>query len=132
MRYPSVNRETIRLLLFLGVVMAFDIFRIAFIYGDSYKSRMAKTTLVGRRLREERQAKAWTQAEVALRAGLSQAYVSQIENGERKNPGILQISALEDALGLPRGTLNTRKGTRGSIATARNSASAQATRHVSR
>jgi transcriptional regulator with XRE-family HTH domain len=46
-----------------------------------------------------------SQAEVARRAGLSTTYLSALEGGERKNPGLPVLQRLAKVLGVPMGTL---------------------------
>lgn len=54
----------------------------------------------GRRVRELREAIGLRQHEVAVRAGVSTAYLSGVENGHR-NPTLDVIAALAQALGVP-------------------------------
>ena len=42
-----------------------------------------------------------TQGELALRAGITQSAVSQIESGARPNPNLMTLRLLEQALGFP-------------------------------
>ncbi len=51
-----------------------------------------------KKLREE---SGMTQDELAKRAKLSTPYVSQIENGVRKNPSLPALQRLAKALGVP-------------------------------
>lgn len=51
----------------------------------------------GRRLRELRKAKGWTQEQLALRSGLSREYLSRIETGNR-NVSLDVVQALSEAL----------------------------------
>jgi transcriptional regulator with XRE-family HTH domain len=53
----------------------------------------------GRRLRELRTARGWSQEELAHRAGLHWTYVGGIERGER-NPALVNIGRLSRALGI--------------------------------
>lgn len=55
--------------------------------------------LVGRNTARARKAKGWTQETLAEKAGLSQQYISGLENG-RRNPTILTIYELATALGV--------------------------------
>lgn len=56
--------------------------------------------LFGRRVRELRESAGMRQHEVAARAGVSNAYLSGVENGHR-NPTLDVIAALAHALGVP-------------------------------
>jgi transcriptional regulator with XRE-family HTH domain len=51
-----------------------------------------------RRLRRERD---WTQEQLGRRAGLQQAYISQVESGVRVNPSARIVMKLARALGVP-------------------------------
>lgn len=55
---------------------------------------------LGARLRALREARGWTLAELAERAGFGAAYLSEIERG-RKNVPVLSLSVIASALGLP-------------------------------
>jgi transcriptional regulator with XRE-family HTH domain len=57
---------------------------------------------VVKRLREERKL---TQAELAKRAGVTEAYISMLEGGQRKNPSLPTLKKLARALGVPGGEL---------------------------
>ena len=57
-----------------------------------------KLGAVVKRLREARQL---TQAELAKKARISQAYLSRLEAGEKTNPGIQIAQRLAKALGVP-------------------------------
>ena len=59
---------------------------------------------VGERLRRTRQRKAWTQAELAERAGLKPLTVHRIENG-KTHPRLPTVRKLADALGVDPGWL---------------------------
>lgn len=50
-------------------------------------------------LKQERERKRMSQAELARLSGVKQQSISKIERGERRNPGIETISALARALG---------------------------------
>lgn len=54
----------------------------------------------GSRVRALRQAKGWTQEELAAHAGMHPTYVGGIERGER-NVGLDNIHRLAKALGVP-------------------------------
>jgi transcriptional regulator with XRE-family HTH domain len=62
--------------------------------------------LIGERLSAQRNLREWSQVELAKRSGVSQAQISLLESGERTNPGVLTLNALEQALGLEHGTLS--------------------------
>lgn len=53
----------------------------------------------GRRVRELRTARGWTQDSLAEKAGLDRTYIGGIERGER-NVALLNIFRLADALGV--------------------------------
>jgi transcriptional regulator with XRE-family HTH domain len=53
--------------------------------------------LFGKRIRELRKAKGWSQDELAWRAGLDRTYISGIERGER-NISLINIHRLSNAL----------------------------------
>lgn len=55
--------------------------------------------LVGRQVRRARLAKGLTQEELSARTGLTQHYISVLENG-RRNPTILTLYELAQALGV--------------------------------
>jgi transcriptional regulator with XRE-family HTH domain len=46
-----------------------------------------------------------SQAEIARRAGVSTTYLSALESGERKSPGLPVLRRLANALGVPVGEL---------------------------
>lgn len=54
--------------------------------------------LVGSNVRMLRQAKGWTQEELAERSGFSQHYISSLETG-RRNPTVVSLFLLAQALG---------------------------------
>ena len=55
--------------------------------------------LVGRRIRELREKRSWSQEELGERSGLHRNYVGGIERGER-NVGLENIDRLASALGV--------------------------------
>ena len=59
---------------------------------------------LGRRVRDLRRAKGWTQEEVEHRTSLTVSYISRIETGIQ-NPSILTLRTLARALGVSLGTL---------------------------
>jgi transcriptional regulator with XRE-family HTH domain len=58
--------------------------------------RRLKTVL--RKLREERR---WSQAQLAKRADVTDAYIAQLETGTRKNPSLEVLKRIAKALGVP-------------------------------
>jgi transcriptional regulator with XRE-family HTH domain len=56
---------------------------------------------LGRVLKKLREAKGWSQRELAAKANVGQAYIDQLETGARKNPTMNTIKALTKALGVP-------------------------------
>jgi len=54
---------------------------------------------LGRNVRQQREAKCFTQEKLAARASLDPTYISGIERGLR-NPGIKNVTRLAKALGL--------------------------------
>ena len=56
---------------------------------------------IGEIVRGERKRRGWNQAQLSEQAGISQGEVSRIERGERANPSLSTLVALETALGIP-------------------------------
>jgi ribosome-binding protein aMBF1 (putative translation factor) len=56
-------------------------------------------------LKQARDAKGWTQVELAAKSRIDQAHISKIERGEVCDPKNSTVAALEKALGVRRGTL---------------------------
>ena len=56
---------------------------------------------LGRLLRRIREEKGLTQDELARKARLTKPYISQIENGVRRNPSLPALQRLAKALGVP-------------------------------
>lgn len=54
---------------------------------------------LGRRIREGRDRRGWSLADVAARAGLSRAYINVLERGRGRRPGADALRRLEDVLG---------------------------------
>jgi transcriptional regulator with XRE-family HTH domain len=65
----------------------------------------AKVTL-GTRLKRLREERGWSQAQLAERVGLTQAYIALLETGKRKRPSRPAIKVLADALGVAEGDLS--------------------------
>jgi transcriptional regulator with XRE-family HTH domain len=56
-------------------------------------------TRFGRRVRELRERRGWSQEQLAAQCGLHRTYVGGIERGER-NPALLNIGRIAEALGI--------------------------------
>lgn len=56
--------------------------------------------LFGKRLVQLRQARKWSQEQLALESGLARSYLGGVERGQR-NIALLNICRLADALGVP-------------------------------
>lgn len=56
-------------------------------------------------LKEARDAKGWTQEQLAIASGIQQSAISKLERGDVLDPQKSTADALEDALTLRRGTL---------------------------
>lgn len=54
---------------------------------------------IGENLRNRRKQMGMSQQELSVESGVTQAQISFIESGERKNPGVITIKKLADALG---------------------------------
>jgi transcriptional regulator with XRE-family HTH domain len=52
------------------------------------------------RLRRLREAKGWTQAELAKKAHVTQAFISQLEAGAKATPSVVHILRIAKALGV--------------------------------
>jgi transcriptional regulator with XRE-family HTH domain len=52
------------------------------------------------KLRELRETAGWTQDELALRSGLSQTYISDLENGKARVNHMEQLKKLANAFGM--------------------------------
>lgn len=61
-------------------------------------------TKFGKHLRGLREAKGWTQEELADKAGMHFTYIGQIERGLR-NPSLINLERLAHALGINAGKL---------------------------
>jgi transcriptional regulator with XRE-family HTH domain len=56
---------------------------------------------IGRVLKKIREREGLSQLELAKRAKVAQAYISEMEAGQKKNPGIDTLRKLAKALGVP-------------------------------
>jgi transcriptional regulator with XRE-family HTH domain len=56
---------------------------------------------IGRVLKRLREQKGLSQAALAKRSGVAQGYISEVEAGEKKNPGIETLRKIAKALGVP-------------------------------
>jgi transcriptional regulator with XRE-family HTH domain len=56
---------------------------------------------IGRVLKRLREQKGLSQAALAKRSGVAQGYISEVEAGEKKNPGIETLRKIARALGVP-------------------------------
>jgi transcriptional regulator with XRE-family HTH domain len=56
---------------------------------------------IGVTLKRLREAKGFSQLQLAKRADVAQAYISEMEAGAKKNPGIETLRKLAKALGVP-------------------------------
>lgn len=56
-------------------------------------------------LKRARDSKRWTQEQLEAKSGINQSAISKLERGEVIDPQKSTVDALEDALGLQRGTL---------------------------
>ena len=56
---------------------------------------------LGAVLKQIREAKGLSQLDLAKRAKVSQGYLSDLEAGEKKNPGIETLRKIAKALGVP-------------------------------
>jgi len=48
-----------------------------------------------------REAKGWTQADLATKANVSRPYITMLEGGKRKTPSLAALQRLAKALGVP-------------------------------
>lgn len=56
---------------------------------------------LGKMLKAHREKKGMTQAQLAKRAKLTQAYVAMLEAGVKKNPSLAMLRRIAKALGVP-------------------------------
>jgi transcriptional regulator with XRE-family HTH domain len=52
-------------------------------------------------LRALREAKGWSQVQLAARADVTSAYIAQLETGKKQNPSLEVLKRLAKALGVP-------------------------------
>jgi transcriptional regulator with XRE-family HTH domain len=60
---------------------------------------MRLAEVFGRRVREVRHERGWTQEQLAFEAGVKRAYLSEVENGQR-NVSLDMVEKLAQALGV--------------------------------
>lgn len=65
---------------------------------------MRLAEVFGRRVREVRHERGWTQEQLAFEAGVKRAYLSEVENGQR-NVSLDVVEKLAQALGVGAQTL---------------------------
>jgi transcriptional regulator with XRE-family HTH domain len=56
---------------------------------------------IGRRLKHTRASRGLSQAQLGRVSGVGQAYISSLEAGRQRNPGIETLRKLAKALGVP-------------------------------
>ena len=56
---------------------------------------------LGRVIQQLREAQGMTQRDLAGKAGVTQAYVAQLEGGTKKNPSLEILKRIAKALGVP-------------------------------
>jgi transcriptional regulator with XRE-family HTH domain len=59
-----------------------------------------KPTLLGKRIKKLREAKGWTQLELAIKAGLSPSNLAAVEQGQIADPRTSTTTAIASALGV--------------------------------
>ena len=59
---------------------------------------MRATGRLGQRLRQRREAAGWTQARLAKAVGVTDAYISMIERGVKRNPSLLVLTRIAKRL----------------------------------
>lgn len=83
--------------------LCFD-FLVILLYSDTYmrlKSASVGTVGLGRRVREAREIRGFTQLELASHVGCRQPLITSIERGRKTNPRISTALGLARALGIP-------------------------------
>ena len=56
---------------------------------------------IGRVLKRLREQRGLSQAALAKRSGVAQGYISEVEAGQKKNPGVETLRKIAKALGVP-------------------------------
>jgi transcriptional regulator with XRE-family HTH domain len=56
---------------------------------------------MGQRVKRLREAREWSQPDLAKRAKVSQAYIAELERGTKRNPSVRIAVRLAKALGVP-------------------------------
>ncbi len=56
---------------------------------------------LGKMLRSLRKQEGWSQADLAKKAKVSQAYIAKLETGVKKNPSLATLKRIAKALGVP-------------------------------
>ena len=56
---------------------------------------------LGRMLKQRREGKHLTQAQLAHKVGVSQTYIAKLESGDKKNPTLDLLKKIAKALGVP-------------------------------
>jgi transcriptional regulator with XRE-family HTH domain len=59
------------------------------------------TSYMGQRVKRLREAREWSQPDLAKRAKVSQAYIAELERGTKRNPSVRIAVRLAKALGVP-------------------------------
>ncbi|WP_206831104.1 helix-turn-helix domain-containing protein [Alicyclobacillus fructus] len=81
---------------------------------------------LGQRLRQLREERGWTLAQVAAAAGLSVSHLSAIENGTRRNPSFHIVARLASVYGVPMESLVDDADRRASVQLSEDEEEAQA------
>ncbi len=63
------------------------------------------STRFGMRLKKLRQGRELTQADLGRKTGVTEAYISMLESGAKKNPSLPLVKRLAKVLGVPVGKL---------------------------
>lgn len=74
--------------------------------------RLPGMTPIALRLREVREVKGWSQAELARRSGVNQGIISRLESGETQSVNFPNLEKLARALEVDPGYLIVKKGKR--------------------
>ncbi len=56
---------------------------------------------ISRLVKQLREGKGWTQAELAKRVKVTRPYITMLESGVRKTPSLMMLKRLAKALGVP-------------------------------